>query len=85
MVDQTKLPYKFTYVSFKNYRQVARAIEEMTVRGAPAIGVAAAMDSGTQVEQVLVPRVSCSAVAEHELPGRIFVQHRVLEGEPDRL
>lgn len=43
MVDQTKLPYKFTYVSLKSYRQVAKAIKGMTVRGAPAIGVAAAM------------------------------------------
>jgi len=43
MIDQTKLPYKFTYVALKDYRQVARAIKDMTVRGAPAIGVAAAM------------------------------------------
>lgn len=43
MIDQTRLPYKFTYVSLKNYRQVAHAIRDMTVRGAPAIGVAAAM------------------------------------------
>ncbi len=43
MIDQTKLPFKFTYVTLKNYRQVAKAIKEMTVRGAPAIGVAAAM------------------------------------------
>ncbi len=43
MVDQTRLPNKFAYVSFKDYRQVAKAIRDMTVRGAPAIGVAAAM------------------------------------------
>ena len=43
MIDQTRLPYKFAYVNFKDYRQVARAIREMLVRGAPAIGVAAAM------------------------------------------
>ena len=43
MIDQTRLPYKLTYVSLKNYRQVAKAIKDMTVRGAPAIGVAAAM------------------------------------------
>jgi methylthioribose-1-phosphate isomerase len=43
MIDQTKLPNKFAYVSFRNYRQVAKAIKDMTVRGAPAIGVAAAM------------------------------------------
>ena len=43
MIDQTKLPYKFVYVNLKNYREVAKAIRDMTVRGAPAIGVAAAM------------------------------------------
>jgi methylthioribose-1-phosphate isomerase len=43
MIDQTRLPYRFAYVSFKDYLQVAKAIRVMTVRGAPAIGVAAAM------------------------------------------
>jgi methylthioribose-1-phosphate isomerase len=43
MIDQTRLPYQFVYVNLKNYREVARAIRDMTVRGAPAIGVAAAM------------------------------------------
>ncbi len=43
MIDQTKLPYKFVYVHLKNYREVAKAIRDMTVRGAPAIGVAAGM------------------------------------------
>jgi len=43
MVDQTRIPEKFTYVTFKDYRQVAKAIKKMVVRGAPAIGVAAAM------------------------------------------
>jgi len=46
MVDQTMIPEKFTYVTLTNYRQVAKAIEKMTVRGAPAIGVAAAMGIG---------------------------------------
>ena len=43
MVDQTRIPEKFTYVTLSNYRQVAKAIQKMIVRGAPAIGVAAAM------------------------------------------
>ena len=43
MIDQTRLPYQFAYVNLKNYREVAKAIRDMTVRGAPAIGVAAAM------------------------------------------
>ena len=42
-IDQTKLPIEETYVTCKTYEQVADAIRNMVVRGAPAIGVAAAM------------------------------------------
>lgn len=42
-IDQTKLPTEETYVACKNYEEVADAIRNMIVRGAPAIGVAAAM------------------------------------------
>lgn len=42
-IDQTKLPTEETYVLSKTYEQVADAIRTMIVRGAPAIGVAAAM------------------------------------------
>ncbi len=42
-IDQTKLPTEETYVTCKTYTQVADVIRNMVVRGAPAIGVAAAM------------------------------------------
>ncbi len=42
-IDQTKLPTEETYVTCTTYEQVADAIQTMVVRGAPAIGVAAAM------------------------------------------
>jgi methylthioribose-1-phosphate isomerase len=42
-IDQTKLPMEETYVNCTTYQQVADVIREMVVRGAPAIGVAAAM------------------------------------------
>src|SRR5436309_6079760 len=42
-IDQTKLPTEEAYVTCKTYGQVADAIRNMVVRGAPAIGVAAAM------------------------------------------
>jgi methylthioribose-1-phosphate isomerase len=42
-IDQTKLPTEETYVTCKAYEQVADVIRNMVVRGAPAIGVAAAM------------------------------------------
>ena len=43
MIDQRKLPAKEVYVHCKTPRQVAKAIKTMVIRGAPAIGVAAAM------------------------------------------
>lgn len=43
MIDQRKLPHKEEYFFAKNHYDVAKAIKEMIIRGAPAIGVAAAM------------------------------------------
>jgi methylthioribose-1-phosphate isomerase len=43
MIDQRLLPAEETYPVFRTYEDVAWAIKEMVVRGAPAIGVAAAM------------------------------------------
>jgi methylthioribose-1-phosphate isomerase len=42
-IDQTKLPTEEVYVTCTTHQQVADAIRNMVVRGAPAIGVAAAM------------------------------------------
>jgi methylthioribose-1-phosphate isomerase len=42
-IDQTRLPTEEIYVNCRDYREVATAIRDMIVRGAPAIGVAAAM------------------------------------------
>jgi len=42
-IDQTKLPTEEVYVTCTTYQQVADVIRNMVVRGAPAIGVAAAM------------------------------------------
>jgi methylthioribose-1-phosphate isomerase len=42
-IDQTKLPNEETYVNCKTYQEVADVIRNMVVRGAPAIGVSAAM------------------------------------------
>jgi methylthioribose-1-phosphate isomerase len=43
MIDQTRLPRETVYVTCRDYREVADAIRTMIIRGAPAIGVAAAM------------------------------------------
>jgi methylthioribose-1-phosphate isomerase len=42
MIDQTKLPQKLEYLKIKNHKEMGKAIKEMNIRGAPAIGVAAA-------------------------------------------
>ena len=56
-IDQTKLPTEESYVTCSSYEQVAEAIRTMIVRGAPAIGVAAAMGVALGAEK--------SAAREH--------------------
>ena len=43
MIDQTQLPRELKFLEFDDYRDVGTAIKVMNIRGAPAIGVAAAM------------------------------------------
>jgi methylthioribose-1-phosphate isomerase len=43
MIDQRRLPLEEQYVTCRTYEEVAAAIRDMAIRGAPAIGVAAAM------------------------------------------
>ena len=43
MIDQTILPHELKFLEFTDYRDVATSIKVMNIRGAPAIGVAAAM------------------------------------------
>src|ERR1700689_2534054 len=43
MIDQTLLPGRLLYRSYDRWEEVADAIRRLVVRGAPAIGVAAAM------------------------------------------
>jgi methylthioribose-1-phosphate isomerase len=51
MIDQTKLPREEVFVTCRTYQDVADAIRTMVIRGAPAIGVAAAMGVALGVEQ----------------------------------
>jgi methylthioribose-1-phosphate isomerase len=43
MIDQSRLPLEVVYIDCKDYREVADAIKTLKIRGAPAIGIAAAM------------------------------------------
>ncbi len=42
LLDQNELPFRETYIETSNYLKVAEAIKDLSVRGIPAIGVAAA-------------------------------------------
>jgi methylthioribose-1-phosphate isomerase len=69
MIDQTRLPLEETYVTCRTYEEVATAIRDMIIRGAPAIGVAAAMGVALGVlhaeEQLLDSQVAaiCDTLA----------------------
>jgi methylthioribose-1-phosphate isomerase len=51
LIDQAKLPNKLAYVRCKNYSEVADAIRKLVVRGAPAIGVSAALGLALAAQQ----------------------------------
>ena len=51
MIDQTRLPGEQVFVTCTDYQQVAESIRSMVIRGAPAIGVAAAMGVAIGVQK----------------------------------
>ncbi len=51
MLDQRRLPAEEISYTYTDYREVAKAIREMVIRGAPAIGVAAAMGAALGVQK----------------------------------
>src|ERR1019366_7341409 len=50
-MDKTRLPREQVFVTCRTYEDVAEAIRSMVIRGAPAIGVAAAMGVALGVQQ----------------------------------
>lgn len=52
LIDQTKLPLEEVYVDCLDYESVAEAIKNMVVRGAPAIGVTAALGIALGIKQI---------------------------------
>ena len=57
-IDQTKLPTEEVYVTCTSYHEVADAIRTMVVRGAPAIGVAAAMGIALGVKGIKAENIA---------------------------
>ena len=67
MIDQRKLPAQEIYVRCKTANEVARAIKTMVIRGAPAIGVAAAMGIALGMRRSTSPGTKQFAVEFNKL------------------
>jgi methylthioribose-1-phosphate isomerase len=63
MIDQRRLPRAEVFVTCHTYEEVAEAIRSMVIRGAPAIGVAAAMGVALGVQQDADFETVCSTLA----------------------
>jgi methylthioribose-1-phosphate isomerase len=55
MIDQRRLPTEEIWLEYADYREVAEAIRSMVVRGAPAIGVAAAFGAALGARDIAAP------------------------------
>jgi len=63
MIDQRRLPRQEVFVTCRTYEEVAEAIRNMTIRGAPAIGVAAAMGVALGVQHGADFETVCATLA----------------------
>ena len=63
MIDQRRLPREQVFVTCRTYEEVADAIRTMVIRGAPAIGVAAAMGVALGVQQDADFETVCATLA----------------------
>src|SRR5437764_6432464 len=63
MIDQRLLPRRQVFVTCRTYQEVADAIQTMVIRGAPAIGVAAAMGLALGVQQGANFETVCQTLA----------------------
>ena len=82
MIDQRILPHEFKIQNYETYQGVAEAIQTMVVRGAPAIGVAAAygmalaaLQSEAETREALL--------ADLETAGEVFEPGSTDCREPD--
>jgi len=63
MIDQTRLPREQILITCRTYLEVADAIKTMVIRGAPAIGVAAAMGVALGVQEGADFETVCKTLA----------------------
>lgn len=69
MIDQRLLPRELVYVEIRDYQTIARSIQEMWVRGAPAIGAAGAFGLALAAQSISAPSAEVF-LAELERVGR---------------
>ena len=71
MIDQTKLPNEFVYVEYNDFNQVADAIKNLVVRGAPAIGVSGAFG-------LALASIQSNAETKDDLLAYLEEAHKIL-------
>jgi len=75
MIDQSRLPLEVVYIDCEDYREVAEAIRTLKIRGAPAIGIAAAMGIALGAQDIKA-RDFKSFYNELESIGRYLAKQR---------
>jgi methylthioribose-1-phosphate isomerase len=75
MIDQRRLPFELVLVETDDYREVAEAIRNMTLRGAPAIGAAAAFGMALAARQSPASQTG-DLVADLEEAARVLLATR---------
>lgn len=73
MIDQRELPRRFEVLEIRDYRELAECIRTLAVRGAPAIGVSAALGLALAAREAL-------RSPDAEFAGRVQEAARVLRG-----
>ena len=72
LLDQRRLPHEVVYLDYSDYREVATAIREMVVRGAPSIGITAAYGMALAARQ---SQAVDTAALRADLAGAAEVLH----------
>lgn len=72
VLDQRELPFKKVYVRCDDIADTAKAIENMTVRGAPLIGIVAAYGVAIGVSEIIEAKGHCAAADMNRICKRLL-------------
>lgn len=73
MIDQRKIPGKVEWFICRGYKDVIRGIQQMVIRGAPAIGVAAAMGLALGARSIRVKSFAGFVIRFREIANEMFL------------